>query len=79
MSDKVRVELNSEGVKELLQSSEMMGVCRDLAQGIANRAGDGYIVTTHTGRTRVNASVYAATNKAKRDNMKNNTLLKAVK
>lgn len=79
MSGKIRVVLNSDGVRELLQSGEMMGICASHANGIAARAGDGYIVTTYTGRTRVNASVYAATDEAKRDNMKNNTLLKAVR
>ena len=75
----VKVELNSEGVRELLKSPEMKAYCEQLARGIAGRAGDGYQVTTYTGRTRVNASVIAATSEAKRDNMKNNTLLKAVK
>lgn len=75
----VQVELNSEGVQELLKSSEMMGICQSLAQGIAGRAGEGYVVTTHTGRSRVNASVKAMTKKAFQDNLKNNTLLKAVK
>lgn len=75
---KVRVELNSEGVRELLRSTEMAGVCRDLAGGIAARAGDGYGVSVYTGRNRVNASVYATTKEAERDNLKNNTLLKAV-
>ena len=79
MSGKVRVELNEKGVRELLQSPEMAAICKEHAQTIANRAGEGYMVTTYTGRTRVNASVYAATDKAKRDNLKNNTLLKAVK
>ncbi len=75
----VRVELNSDGVQELLKSSAMMNICKSHAQAIANRAGSGYIVTTHTGPTRVNASVFTATNEAARDNLKNNTLLKAVK
>ena len=79
MSNNIRVELNSDGVRELLQSPEMMAFCQNLANGIAGRAGDGYVVTTYTGRTRVNASVYAATEEARRDNLKNNTLLKAVK
>lgn len=73
-----RVELNSDGVRELLQSSEMAGICRSLAEGIAGRAGTGYEVTTYTGKTRVNASVHAATEEARKDNLKNNTLLKAV-
>ena len=76
----VKVELNSEGVRSLLQSGEMAAICRSHAQAIANRAGGtGYMVTTYTGRTRVNASVITATAEAARDNMKNNTLLKAVK
>lgn len=75
----VKIELNSEGVRELLKSDAMKAYCRQLAEGIAGRAGEGYEVTTFTGATRVNASVMAATNAAKRDNMKNNTLLKAVK
>lgn len=76
---KVKIELNSEGVRELLKSSEMRSVCEGLANQIAKRAGDGYEVTTYTGKTRVNASVHIATEKAMRDNLKNNTLLKAVR
>ena len=79
MSDKFRVELNSEGVRELLRSPEMAAICREHAQAIANRAGEGYTVSTYTGATRVNASVMTATTDAARDNMKNNTLLKAVR
>ena len=75
---KVEIELNSEGVKELLQSAEMMAICQEHANAIAGRAGNGYGVSTYTGRTRVNASVYCATEEAYRDNLKNNTLLKAV-
>lgn len=75
----IRIELISDGVRELLKSSEIAAICLELADGIASRAGDGYIVTTHTGRNRVNASVYAETEAARRDNMKNNTLLKAVR
>lgn len=80
MSDKkVVIELNGDGVVALLKSPEIKGYCKKLADGIASRAGEGYEVSTYTGLTRVNASVIAATNAAKRDNMKNNTLLKAVR
>lgn len=79
MAKVLHVELNEAGVRELLQSSEMMSICKGHADRIAARAGSGYEVTTYTGRTRVNASVHAATDKAARDNLKNNTLLKAVK
>jgi len=84
VSGKIRVELNSDGVRELLRSPEMNGICTELAQGIAQRANGmgadgGYSVSSYTGTNRVNASVYCATREALRDNLKNNTLLKAVK
>lgn len=77
--DNVEVELNSEGVRELLRSPEMAAICLGHAQAIAGRAGDGYSVSTYTGATRVNASVITDTVEAIQDNMKNNTLLKAVR
>lgn len=75
----IQVELNSDGVRELLRSQEIMAECRAHAQAIASRAGDGYTVSTYTGVNRVNASVMAATPEAIKDNIKNNTLLKAVR
>lgn len=78
MAEKIRIELNSEGVRELLKSPEITAICKAHADQIAGRAGAGYEVTTYSGKTRVNASVHAATDEAYRDNLKNNTLLKAV-
>ena len=74
---KVKFELNRSGVRELLRGPEAMGICREYAMQIRGRAGDGYEVTTYVGPNRVNASVYAATYEARRDNYENNTLLKA--
>lgn len=78
MAEKFRVELNSAGVLELLKSAEMAAICQSYAGSVAQRAGTGYEVSTYTGRTRVNASVRCATDDAWRDNLKNNTLIKAV-
>lgn len=75
---KVEIELNSAGIQELLKSAEIKGYCEELAREVANRAGDGYAVDSMVGKTRANASVYADTKEANRDNMKNNTLLKAL-
>lgn len=75
---KVEIELNSEGVRELLRSPAILAACRDVANGVAARAGDGYSVSSYTGTNRVNVSVGTETAKAMRDNLKNNTLLKAV-
>ena len=75
---KVEIELNSAGIQELLKSAEIQGYCEELARGVASRAGDGYEVDTMVGKTRVNASVYAATKEANKENLENNTLLKAL-
>ena len=76
---KVRVELCREGVRELLRSEEMLSVCREHAERAAERCGRGYEVNTHVGRNRVNAEVRAVTWEAWRDNLRNNTILKALK
>ena len=74
---KVDFKLNRAGVRELLKSQEALNVCREYANAVQSRAGEGYEVTTYVGKTRANASVHAATYEARRDNYKNNTLLKA--
>lgn len=75
----VKVVLNGKGVRDLLKSGEMMSVCTEQASRIMNRCGDGYEMSTHVGKNRVNVSVSAGTYEAIRDNMRNNTLLKAVR
>ncbi|HFI0042628.1 TPA: hypothetical protein ACGO8N_001180 [Streptococcus suis] len=75
----MRFKLNRAGVRELLKSPEMQAALTDKANGIRNRAGDGYESDIFVGKTRANAMVYAHSFTAKRDNKKNNTLLKAVK
>ena len=75
---RVKFELDRAGVRALLQSSEMAGICLSYANGVRNRAGEGYEVTTYVGKNRVNASVHAETYEARKDNYDNNTLLKAL-
>lgn len=75
---KLEVELNRSGVRELLQSSEVEELCRGYANDIAHRANGAYEVSTQVGRNRVNASVYTEDSATINDNLKNNTLLKAV-
>ncbi|HEL2357132.1 TPA: hypothetical protein U2C31_001194 [Streptococcus suis] len=76
---RMKFKLNRAGVRELLKSPEMQAVLTDKANGIRNRAGTGYESDIFVGKTRANAMVYADSFQAKRDNKKNNTLLKAVK
>lgn len=75
----VKVVLNSAGVRELLRSNEMMSICKEQADKALSRLGPGYEVTTHTGTTRVNASIGAVSYEAMRDNMENNSILKALR
>ncbi|MCO5404434.1 hypothetical protein [Enterococcus faecalis] len=76
---KMKFKLNYDGVGQLLKSAEMQGVLEEKATAIKNRAGKGYAQDVYVGKTRANAMVYADSYKAKRDNKKNNTLLKAVR
>lgn len=74
---KLRVKLNSKGVRELLKSKEILGVCVELAQDAAKRAGTGYEADNgFVGKTRASARVKPATFAARQDNLRNNTLLK---
>ncbi len=75
---KVKFELNREGVRDLLRSKEMMNVCQEYANNALGKLGDGYEVTTHTGTNRVNAQVAAVTYEAKKENLSDNTIIKAV-
>jgi phage-related protein len=71
-------KLNRAGVRELMKSQEMQDVLKEHATTIKDRAGDGYEQDIYVGKNRANAMVRAETFKAKKDNSKNNTLLKAV-
>lgn len=73
-----KLVLNSEGIRAMLTSSEMMSVCRGYAEEINATMGAGYEVSEYTGASRVNVSVNAVSEEAKQDNLDNNSLLKAV-
>lgn len=75
--NKADFKLNKAGVRELMRSSEMMDAMTGYAQQIRSRAGDGYEISQFVGKNRVNASVFADTYEARKDNLENNTLLKA--
>lgn len=75
---KFKFELNTAGVRELMQSSEMMAICEQYANNAVAQLGDGYEASTYTGKTRVNASVIATSYEARKENSENNSILKAV-
>lgn len=71
--------LNLPGLNELMKSGEMQAVINSAAQNIVSAAGDGYEAeSAHPISFVAIASVRAATDEARRDNNRNNTLLKAV-
>lgn len=75
---KVRVELNSAGIRELLRSEEMQAVLEEQAEKIAGRCGTGYSHDTYLTGGRAVASAFAETPEAIRDNLENNTILRSL-
>ena len=76
---KFKFTLNSAGVRELLKSDSMAQIVNEKARNVQARCGEGYETTSYDGKTRVNASVHAKSIKARKDNAKNNTILKALR
>lgn len=76
---KVRIKLNSAGVRELLKSPEIRKVVETEAAKKAQQAGEGYSSEVHVGQKRLYANVFPATRKAARDNYENNTLEKVIR
>ena len=75
----MRFELNKDGVAELMKSPEMMVICKGYADNALGRLGDGYEVSTYTGKTRVNASIKAVTREAMKEQYEDNSILKALR
>lgn len=74
--------LNRKGVMELLNSGEMAGVIAEAADGVSGRAasmtGLDYETVVMHGKKRVNGFVQAGSAHAYYENLKNNTLIKAL-
>lgn len=70
--------LDRAGVRRLLKSDEMLNCVKSYADDAVNSLGEGYEISTRRGKTRVNAEIRAVSYKAKRDNLANNTILRAV-
>ena len=74
----VRFEIDRTGVRALLQSGEMASILESHASAIAGRLPDGYEAESVMTATRAKVNIIAKTPKARADNSKNNTLLKAL-
>ena len=75
---KVKIELNRAGIGALLKSEEVRNCVKGIADQKAAQCGTGYASDSYVAGTRVIASVYTETAEAAKDNLENNTLLKAV-
>jgi len=71
-------KLNNKGVRELLTSDEMEDVLVEFGRQALMKLDDGYAISVYTGKKRSNVSVFAQTPEAQRDNLENNSILKAV-
>lgn len=81
MAKNFKFELNSKGVRDLLQSGEMRGIIQTEVSAVQGRAagmGGDYEASVITGQTRIVGRVAAADFRTRRKNLKENTLLKAL-
>ena len=81
MAKNFRFELNSKGVRDLLQSGEMRGIIQEKVNTVyGNAAGSGgnYEASVITGQARIVGRVAAADFRTRRKNLKENILLKAL-
>ena len=74
----VKVVLNQAAVGALLRSPEMMAICEEQAQELADQLGEGYEVKSFTGFDRVHSLVIASSEKAIKENLENNSMLHAM-
>lgn len=79
MSNLLKLTLDRAGVRKLMKSPEMLELCKEIAFDAQSKLGEGYAVTYRTGKTRVNASIVAKTYQAQRENLEENTILKALR
>lgn len=75
---KLKIKLNTSGVRELLKSSEIKSTVDECANNAVGKLGDGYEVQSRSYPERSGAVVKAVTHEAMKENAENNTILKAV-
>lgn len=73
-----KIVLNSAGIQQLLKSAEVQALIEEITETVADNAGDGYEANYRVGKFRYIGEVKAETYEARKDNSKNNTLLKAL-
>ena len=74
----IRVELEHDNIRDFLRSADVMALVSGYAKEAAAQLGDGYEADESLQPTRAIASVYADTPEARKKNLENNSILKAV-
>lgn len=74
-----RFKLDKKGVRKLLKSKQVEDMVKSIADDAVSRLGEGYLSETRVGFDRASAIYKADSIRAKRRNLKDNTLLKALK
>lgn len=75
---KVKIELNSSGIRQLLKSEEMGQMLKQQAEQVRARCGSGYSTDLYQASSRVIAGLFVETAEAAKQNSRENTLLKAL-
>lgn len=75
---KLKFELDRNGVRELLNSSEMRDVLNEYASEKLNALGPGYDALEGSSGQRAKVTIAAITPETRKDNLENNTLIKVV-
>ena len=71
-------EFYGDNVQEILKGEAMQGLLASYGEAVTSRAGDGYVGKAKVYKKRAAYNIKAETVRAKRDNLKHNTLLKAL-
>lgn len=74
----VKFELNLQGLNELMKSAEMNAILEDAGRRVANAPSGDYGHRVHTASFCSICNVFPNSASSARDNIKNNTLLKAL-
>ena len=75
----VKIVLNKAGVRSLLCSNEAQSICEEYAGRAVQRLGEGYETEKRSYPERKGAAILPVTYQAKKDTLKNNSILKAMR
>lgn len=79
MPKRVKIELDNSEIRKFLRSSNVYALCEKYTKKVRSKLPyHGYTSETYRNPGRASGVVIAKSNKARRDNMDNNTLLKAL-